>query len=190
MIECLVLFGAQRLYAIGGDDLVCEEVGKAFDQVCVRQLVYKVHKNLKLSVPRETGNIPILVSCAVGVRGTRARSGHDGQLSSQKEGRSRCLCSLSRALSFPNSGSCIQACIRGVRPPCLLVLFLPLPLQYFSLLFRIGVFAKIPVLNITVPDYSDQVIQSTICDDFLHEHVHYAQSTVCRVETRRSQDFE
>ena len=60
----------------------------------------------------------------------------------------------------------------------------------FSLLFRIGVFAKIPVLNITVPDYSDQVIRSTICDDFLHEHVHYAQSTVCRVETRRSQDFQ
>ena len=59
MIECLVLFGAHKLYTIGGDDLIGKEVGKAFDQVCVTQLVYKVHNNLKLSVPRETGNIPI-----------------------------------------------------------------------------------------------------------------------------------
>ena len=38
MIECLVLFGAHKLYTIGGDDLIGKEVGKAFDQVCVTQL--------------------------------------------------------------------------------------------------------------------------------------------------------
>lgn len=75
MIECLVLFGAQKLYAIGGDDLVCEEVGKAFDQVCVRQLVYKVHKNLKLSVPRETGNIPIFSLLCSGRKRNKSKVG-------------------------------------------------------------------------------------------------------------------
>src|SRR5258706_10567545 len=121
---------------------------RAFAQVYVAQPVYKVYEYLKPSVPRETGNIRICVTR--GRRRNKSKVGtraSDGQ-PSRREAHSSCSCSLSRALSFPFPAFANSFSI-PVPPPS--------PLALSSSPARIGVFAKIPVLNVPVPDYSYQV---------------------------------